>query len=117
MKALLALSVLGLVPWLGYSLDVARATTFHLRAIGQLVLTYPSRHTWMRPLRNNYLHVAVVAGVAIQIGAATLPFSSRLLGNASIPLELWILVFGGALAAWELGEASSRLAWRHGRDT
>ena len=112
MKALLALGVLGLVPWLGYSLDVARAVAFHFMAVGQLFLTYPSRHTWMRPLPNPYLHAAVLAGIGIQVAAASLPFMSDLLGNAAIPVELWGLVFGGALLAWGLAEACSRLAWR-----
>src|SRR5688500_10463542 len=56
MKALLALGVLGLVPRLGYDQDVARATAFHFMAVGQLLMTYPSRHTTTRPLANMYLH-------------------------------------------------------------
>jgi Ca2+-transporting ATPase len=115
MKAVLALSVLGLLPLVGYSLDVTRAAAFHFMAVGQLFLTYPSRHTWMRPLPNAYLHAAVMTGVAIQFGAASLPFTSRLLGNAAIPVELWGVVFGGALLAWGLAEGCARLAWRHHR--
>jgi Ca2+-transporting ATPase len=113
MKALLALAVLGLVPWFGYPLDVTRAVTFHLMAIGQLLLTYPSRHTWMRPLPNTYLHAAVLAGIAIQVASASLPVTSELLGHAGIPLELWGVVFGGAMLAWGLAEVCARLAWRH----
>jgi Ca2+-transporting ATPase len=112
MKTVLALGVLGLVPWFGYSLDVGRAATFHFMAIGQLLLTYPSRHTWMRPLPNVYLHVAVISGMAIQVAAASLPLTSELLGHAAIPQELWGIVFGGALLAWGLAELSARLAWR-----
>jgi Ca2+-transporting ATPase len=86
-------------------------------AIGQLFLTYPSRHTWTHPLPNRYLHAAVVAGVAVQIGAAWLPFTAALLGNARIPLELWGLVFGAALVSWGLAEISSRIVWRdHARE-
>jgi Ca2+-transporting ATPase len=69
----------------------------------------------MRPLPNIHLHAAVIAGVAIQVAAASLPFTSDLLGNAAIPLELWGMVFGGALLAWGLAEAASRLAWRQHR--
>ena len=112
MKAVLALGVLGFLPLFGYSLDVTRATAFHFMAVGQLFLTYPSRHTWMRPLPNAYLHAAVIAGVAIQFAAASLPFTSDLLGNAAIPVELWGVVFGGALLAWGLAEACSQVAWR-----
>mgnify|MGYP000384896693 CR=1 FL=1 len=38
-----ALGVLGLVPWLGYSLDVTRAVAFHFMAVGQLFFIYPAR--------------------------------------------------------------------------
>jgi Ca2+-transporting ATPase len=81
-------------------------------AVGQLFLVYPSRHTWMRPLSNPYLHMAVAAGVGIQLAAASLPFTADLLGGAAIPVELWGVVFGGALLAWGLAEAHSRFAWR-----
>jgi Ca2+-transporting ATPase len=112
MKAALALGMLGLVPRLGYDLDVARASAFHLMAIGQLLLTYPSRHALAQPLRNPYLHAAVLVGIGIQIAAASLPLTAGLLGNATIPTELWALVFAAALLAWALAEAISRLAWR-----
>ena len=88
------------VPRLGYDLDVTRATAFHFMAVGQLLLTYPSRHTWTRPLPNPYLHAAVIAGIGIQLAAASLPLTADLLGNAAIPVELWGVVFGGALLAW-----------------
>ena len=70
LKALLALGLLGLVSWLGYGLETSRAAAFHFMAIGQLFLTYPSRHTWTYPLPNRYLHVAVALGIAIRAMAA-----------------------------------------------
>jgi Ca2+-transporting ATPase len=112
-KALLALGMLGLVPMFGYGLDASRAATFHFMAIGQLLLTYPARHTWMRPLPNRYLHAAVVGGVAIQVAAATLPKVSNMLGHAALPIDLWALVFGAAVLAWGLSEAIARLVWRN----
>jgi len=112
MKALVALSLLGVVPLLGYGLDAARATTFHFMAVGQLLLTYPARHTWLMPLPNLYLHVAVVGGVALQVLASLLPITSDLLGGAALPLELWAMVFAAALGTWALAEWLSRLAWR-----
>jgi Ca2+-transporting ATPase len=114
MKALLALALLGVVPTFGYSLEVTRAAAFHFMAVGQLFLTYPSRHTWMRPLVNPYLHAAVVGGVAIQFAAATLPVVSNLLGNAAIPVELWPVVFLGAFVSWGLSELIARVVWREG---
>jgi len=111
MKAALALGVLGVLPLFGYSLDVTRAAAFHFMAVGQLFLVYPSRHTWMRPLPNAYLHAAVIAGVAIQFAAASLPLTSEMLGKAAVPWELWAMVFGGAALAWGLAESCARLVW------
>lgn len=111
-KAFLALGILGLLPRLGYDLDTTRATAFHFMAVGQLFLTYPSRHTWTYPLPNRYLHAAVLGGIAIQLVAAWLPVTSRLLGNASLPAALWLVVFGVAGLSWALAEGVSRVVWR-----
>ncbi|MEY4636240.1 MAG: Calcium-transporting ATPase [Acidobacteriota bacterium] len=112
MKALLALGILGAIPMYGYSLDETRAVTFHFMAVGQLLLTYPSRHTWMHPLPNKYLHAAVAGGIGLQVVAATVPAASRLLGNAGISVELWGVVLGAALLSWALAEVWSRAVWR-----
>ena len=111
MKALVALALLGALPTFGYSLEITRAAAFHFMAIGQLFLTYPSRHTWIRPLTNRYLHAAVVGGVAIQVAAASVPFVSNLLG-AALPVELWAVVLVAALGSWGLAEVISRGVWR-----
>jgi Ca2+-transporting ATPase len=112
MKAILGLAMLGLVPRLGYGFEIARAVVFHFMAIGQLLLTYSSRHTWTRPLSNPFLHAAVLAGISIQIAAASLPVTAVLLGDAAIPAELWAAVLGGALLAWASAEAIARVVWR-----
>ena len=117
MKALLALGILGLLPMFGYRLETSRAVAFHFMAIGQLFLTYPARHTWMRPLANPYLHAAVGGGVAIQLAAAFVPFVSNLLGNAAIPIELWSVVFLGACVSWGCAEVLARFVWRKGEET
>jgi Ca2+-transporting ATPase len=114
-KALLALGLLGLVPRLGYDTDAARATAFHFMAIGQLLFTYPARHTWTYPLPNPVLHGAVVLGILIQLGAAWVPITSTLLGNAWLPAPLWGLVFGTAVLSWGGAEVISRVVWRGAR--
>jgi P-type Ca2+ transporter type 2C len=111
MKALIALALLWLVPRLGYDTDATRATAFHFMAIGQLVLTYPARRTWMRPLRNGYLHAAVLAGVVVQIAAAWFPLSSELLGRVRLPLELWGLVALASLLSWGWAHGVSQVVW------
>jgi P-type Ca2+ transporter type 2C len=112
MKAALALAMLGSLPMFGYSTDVTRAAVFHFMAVGQLFLTYPSRHTRTRPLTNKYLHAAVISGIGIQFVAASVPFVSNLLGNAAVPMELWGVVFAAAFLSWGLAELISRWLWR-----
>jgi hypothetical protein len=53
--------------------------------------------------------------MAIQIAAASWPVTSRLLGEAVIPVELWGVVFGGSLIVWSLSEVISRYVWRETR--
>jgi P-type Ca2+ transporter type 2C len=115
LKALLALSLLGVVPLLGYSTDTTRAVVFHFMAIGQLLLTYPARHTRAHPLGNIYLHAAVIAGVAVQLGAASWPVTASLLGNARLPMELWALVFAASLMSWGIAQGVARFVWRASR--
>jgi Ca2+-transporting ATPase len=112
MKAVLALMLLGALPAFDYSLEVTRATAFHFMAVGQLFLTYPSRHTWLRPLSNGYLHAAVVGGVGIQLAAAYIPFVSNMLGSVWLPVELWAVVFLAGFVSWGLAELVSRFVWR-----
>jgi Ca2+-transporting ATPase len=115
LKALLALGLLALVPWLGYSSDEARAVTFHFMAFGQLALTYPSRHTAAHPLPNPYLHAAVAGGALLQVLAALVPWTSRLLGDIGLPGELWALAVVAAGVAWLLAEGVSRIVWSASR--
>jgi Ca2+-transporting ATPase len=112
MKALIALAMLGALPRFGYDLDVTRAAAFHFMAIGQLFLTYPARHTWLRPLSNRYLHGAVAVGIAIQLVAST-PVFSGLLATAAMPVELWAAVSVAAVGSWGFAELISRWVWRH----
>jgi P-type Ca2+ transporter type 2C len=116
LKALLALGLLGLVPRLGYDLDAARGVAFHFMAVGQLLLTYPARHTDMHPLPNPYLHAAVALGIAIQAIAAWWLPTAALLGNVWLPGELWLVVGTASLVSWALAEGVARLAWRRAQD-
>jgi Ca2+-transporting ATPase len=85
-------------------------------AIGQLFLTYPSRHTWIHPLPNRYLHAAVAGGIAVQFAAAAWPVTSEMLGDVRLPPMLWLLVFAATGLSWGLAEIISRKVWRRATD-
>jgi Ca2+-transporting ATPase len=112
MKALLALALLWVVPQLGYGTSAARVVTFHYMALGQLLLTYPARHTSVQPLPNRRLHAAVAVGAAIQVAAGIIPAVSSLLDDAGLPIGLWTLAVVAAVAAWASAEVFSSLVWR-----
>jgi Ca2+-transporting ATPase len=111
-KAAIALAGLAALPRLGYSLDETRAAAFHFMAIGQLLLTYPARRSWTIPRGNPYLHAAVAGGVALQLGAAWLPWTSEMLGGAWMPLDLWLVVAAASLVVWASCTTIARLVWR-----
>jgi Ca2+-transporting ATPase len=110
-KAALALLLLTWLPWLGHPTEVARAVVFHFMAIGQLLLTYPARHTATYPRPNPFLHGAVAVGIALQLLVASWPWSAALLGGAALPVELWAVVFAASALGWLVAEVIARVVW------
>jgi magnesium-transporting ATPase (P-type) len=100
---------------MGYSLEETRAAAFHFMAIGQLLLTYPARRSRTIPRANPYLHAAVIGGVALQLAAAWLPWTSQMLGGASMPAPLWLIVAGASLTTWAACTAIAAIVWRQER--
>lgn len=45
-------------------------------------------------------------------GSRMAALASRLLGSASLPVTLWLVVFGAAGLSWALAEGISRVVWR-----
>ena len=111
MKTGLALVLLGVLPRLGYELETTRTCLFHFMAVGQLLLVYPSRHSWTHPGTNASLHLAVGLGIVAQVIAAGFPALSGMLALARLPVELWLVVFGGAFVAWAIAQCATRLVW------
>lgn len=111
-KAALALLLLGGLPWLGQAPEVARTVVFHFMALGQLVLTYASRHTVLRPLTNPALHWAIAAGWLLQLTVGWWPPTMRLLETVPLaPIWWWVAALLAALA-WLLAEWLSRRLWK-----
>ena len=112
MKAIIALLLLAGIPLLGYDLLTTRTATFHFMAIGQLLLTYPARHTATHPLPNLFLHAAVAGGIALQVAAGLWHSTSTLLGLSTMPPLLWGVVAVAALIALGLAEWIASIAHR-----
>ncbi len=112
LSALVGLALLGLAPRFGFDFDTTRTVLFHFLAIKQLFLTYPSRHTFTRPLANPILMWVVLLGIALQLFIGFLPATTRALGAVVLPLELWGLVIVASLLVWGLAEVINCLIWR-----
>jgi P-type Ca2+ transporter type 2C len=110
--ALVGLALLGVVPRLGFEFDTARTVLFHFLAIKQLFLTYPSRHTFTRPLANPILLWVVLLGIGLQLFVGFVPTMARALGAVVLPLELWGLVMAASLLVWGLAESVNRVIWQ-----
>lgn len=111
-KALVALSALALLPWLFRdSLEVTRTVVFLFLTAGQLMYTYPARHTYLRPKPNPFVHWAVAGSLVLQVGVATIPALMVTFHTVAIPLRNWFLVGAAVVAVYALAELTNRVIW------
>ncbi len=103
-KAFVGGILLVLLPRFNYSLLATRTAVFLFESVVQLVMAYPSRKISEPPLRNMYLHTAVLLGAALQV--ATIYFSPlrNLLGLEHIDLFAFVIVSVSIAAAWLAAE-------------
>jgi Ca2+-transporting ATPase len=116
-KAGLALLLMVGLPWLGQSVEAARSLTFHFMALGQLVLTYASRHTALRPLNNPALHWAVGVAWLLQIGVGWWPPTMQLLETVILTPVGWLVAALAAVVAWAVAELVARRMWPRSSDS
>ncbi|HZL99246.1 MAG TPA: HAD-IC family P-type ATPase, partial [Planctomycetota bacterium] len=110
LKAAVAGLLLVLLPWFGAGLLDTRTAVFVYTAAAQLVFAYPARRVGERPETNRALHLAVLAGIALQ--AATVLFAPlrALLGLVPLEPASWLAVGGAVLLTWAGAEAAGRRA-------
>ena len=81
---------------------------FLYESLAQLVFAYPARHVSLVPLRNNWLHVAVIGGAALQIATVFFPPLRFLLGLEWLDTAAFAVVGGSVLLSWGFAELLSR---------
>jgi len=112
-KALIALALLGALPrWGGESLDGTRTAVFFFMAIGQIVLTYPSRRTARAPLPNRVLHWTVAATLLVQgVLVATPAFREAF--DVTVPSASTLVTVAVAVGvAWLSANVVAARLWR-----
>ena len=99
-KGAIGLGLLVLMPELGYGALAIQTVLFLYESIGKLVSVYPSRRRNPRRPANTALHVAVLAGTAIQVLTLAVPSLRRLLGLEVLDARALLIVVGAVLATW-----------------
>jgi Ca2+-transporting ATPase len=94
-KAAVGLTLLGVLPLLGYSTGATRTAVFLFESIAQLAYVYPSRQLELRPLGNRVLNGIVVLSVLLQPLLVEFPATRRLLALEPIDLPVWGILLGG----------------------
>jgi Ca2+-transporting ATPase len=114
-KALAGLVLFLLLPFLGYAILETRTAVFLYESIAEVAFAYPSRRIRLNPLRNPFLHVAVLGSILLQVLTVLLPPLRALLGLVPIDLNVALLIGAGVLWSWAIAELVGRwLATRNG---
>jgi Ca2+-transporting ATPase len=107
-KTAVGAALLVALPVLSLSLLETRTAIFLHATIGQLFYAYPARHINARPQFNGALHLAVIAGIGVQLLTVLVPGLRTLLGLEPLTTELLLLASAAVLFTWGSAEAYSR---------
>ncbi len=112
-KAAAGLAFLVLMPVYGYAILETRTAVFLYESMAQLVFAYPSRRINLHPLRNTFLHVAVLGGIVLQVLTVLLAPLRALLGLVPIDITVSVLIGLGVLWSWGVAELVGRWLATH----
>jgi Ca2+-transporting ATPase len=107
-KAFAGIVLFLLLPFLGYAILETRTAVFLYESIAEVAFAYPSRRIYLKPLRNTFLHVAVVASVVLQILTVLVPALRAVLGLVPIDPTVALMVTAGVLWSWGVAELVGR---------
>jgi Ca2+-transporting ATPase len=110
-KAAVGVSILAVLPHLGYGPTATRSAVFLYESLAQLVFAYPARRIAVLPLRNTVLHVAIALGAGLQLLTLQLPVLRQLLALEPLDAGSLALVAGGVFFSWGVAELISRRSW------
>jgi Ca2+-transporting ATPase len=107
-KAFAGIVLFVLLPFLGYAILETRTAVFLYESIAEVAFAYPSRRIYLKPRRNTFLHVAVLASVVLQILTVLVPALRAVLGLVPIDLTVAWMVTAGVLWSWGIAELVGR---------
>ena len=108
-KAVIGLALFVLLPSTGISLAETQTAVFLYEAIAQLVFAYPVRHLHVQPLRNGWLHFAVLGGIALQLCIIAFEPTRHFLGLNGLSLQSLAIIAAGLAVSWSVAELVSAI--------
>jgi P-type Ca2+ transporter type 2C len=87
---------------------VTRTVMFLFQSIAELLIAYPARRISLAPLRNNFLHVSVFGGIAVQIGVVYFPPLRDMLGLKDPGWQGLLFMSLAAIVVWFSAELVTR---------
>ena len=111
-KGMLGIAMLVALPLLGYAAIAVQTVIFLYESIGKLVSVYPSRRLVRGRPSNLALHVAVVAGTALQVLTIALPGLRHFLGLDVLDGRAIAILVLGMIATWAAATLTNRIVHR-----
>ena len=111
-KGLLGISLLVVLPALGYGLIAVVTVIFLYESIAKLVSAYPARKLFQRPSTNAILHACVGLGIGLQILTVVVPGLRDMLSLAPLDLRAAAIVAAAVGATWGVAEITNRVLRR-----
>ena len=103
-KAVISLSLLLMLPLLGYGVILTRTAVFLYDSIAELLFAYPARHISVVPKRNIWLNVAIIGGIGLQLLTVFVPQLRTLLGLEMLDTFVFFVMSVAILISWAIAE-------------
>jgi Ca2+-transporting ATPase len=111
-KGLLGISLLVVLPALGYTLVAVVTVIFLYESIAKLVSAYPARRLFQRPSTNAILHASIGLGIVLQILTVVVPGLRDLLSLGELDLPAVAILVVAVVATWGVAELTNRILRR-----
>lgn len=112
-KAALGVALLGIMPWLGYTILATQTAIFLYESIAQLAFAYPSRTVSVLPKTNPVLNWIVLISILVQLVAVSTPALRQLLSLGQLDVKAFIVITTSILLTWTVAAWISDRARKH----
>jgi len=108
-KGAVGIALLVVLPVIGYAAVAVQTAIFLYESIGKLVSVYPARRTARGRFRNIALHIAVGAGIGLQILTLVIPGLREFLSLSPLDNRALIILAAAVFFTWAVAVLANRL--------